>query len=85
MKRIVLGLLAFVIFAAALTCTATASEVTSFSDLPETHWAYHNVMEMVKSGIFNGTSAPVNGVGTFSPDKYMTRGETGDKGGVRIG
>ena len=52
-----------------------AAEVTSFTDHSPTHWAYSTVMDMVDKGLFNGTTAPVNGVGTFSPEKPMTRGE----------
>lgn len=31
-------------------------------------------MEMTEQGLFSGTTAPVNGVGTFAPDATMTRG-----------
>ena len=48
---------------------ATASKDITFSDLPESHWGYSTIMPMVEKGLFNGTSAVVDGVGTFSPDK----------------
>lgn len=49
--------------------------VTSFSDVPEKHWAYSAVMNMQKRGLFSGVSAPVNGIGTFAPNKTMSRNE----------
>ena len=54
---------------------ATASKDITFSELPESHWGYSTIMPRVEKGLFNGTSAVVDGVGTFSPDKAMTRGE----------
>ena len=75
MKRICFSLFTAVLFALLLSFSCYAEEVKSFSDLPEDHWAYPTVMEMVQKGLFNGTSTPVDGVGTFSPDKAMTRGE----------
>lgn len=47
----------------------------TFSDVPERHWAYSTIMKAVELGLFQGTSTPVNGVGTFAPDKTMTRAE----------
>lgn len=54
---------------------AAGAVVTSFSDVPSTHWAYSSVMEMTKQGLFSGTTTPVNGVGTFAPAATMTRAE----------
>ncbi len=71
MKRIVLLTLLLIM---TLSVTGIAAK-TTFSDLPETHWAHSTVMPMVEKGLFNGTSAIVDGVGTFSPDKPMTRAE----------
>lgn len=67
--------LTIALFIFTFSLAVSAAEVKSFSDLPETHWAYSTVMPMVEKGLFNGTSLPVDGVGTFSPDKAMTRGE----------
>lgn len=61
-----------------LLITATvlsAADVTKFSDVPEEHWAYEMVMKMTEAGLFRGTTEPIDGVGTFSPDKEMTRAE----------
>lgn len=59
--------------------TTTTEETTatdlSFSDVPSSHWAYKNIMAMTSKGLFSGTTTPVNGVGTFAPDKTMTRAE----------
>ncbi len=71
MKRLILTALLVLM----LTVSVSAEKGVSFSDLPETHWAYSTVMPMVEKGLFNGTSAVVDGVGTFSPDKTMTKGE----------
>lgn len=53
----------------------TTANLSSFSDVPSTHWAYKNIMAMTSKGLFSGTTTPVNGVGTFAPDKTMTRAE----------
>lgn len=53
----------------------TTADLSSFSDVPSTHWAYKNIMAMTSKGLFSGTTTPVNGVGTFAPDKTMTRAE----------
>ncbi len=55
--------------------TVDAAGVTAFSDVPEGHWAYQTIMDMTEKGLFMGTSEPIDGVGTFSPDNTMTRAE----------
>lgn len=47
----------------------------SFSDVPPTHWAYKEIMAMASKGLLSGTSAPVDGVGKFSPHNDMTKAE----------
>lgn len=54
---------------------AASATVTSFSDVPSTHWAYSNVTAMTANGLFSGTTNPVNGVGTFAPEATMTCAE----------
>ena len=49
--------------------------VTTFSDVPQSHWAYGAIVKMARQGLFSGTSTPVNGVGTFSPNATMTRAQ----------
>lgn len=49
--------------------------ISSFNDVPSSHWAYKNIMAMTQKGLFSGTTTPVNGVGTFAPGKTMTRAE----------
>ena len=75
MKKIFKLLLIATVLSACFSFAVSAEKVESFSDLPETHWAYSTVMPMVEKGLFNGTSTPIDGVGTFSPDKPMTRAE----------
>ncbi len=54
------------------TALATAP-VTSFSDIPTSHWGHTEIMKAVDKGLFSGTTTPVNGVGTFEPAAPMTR------------
>lgn len=61
--------------AISLVTSAIASEIKSFSDVPSSFWAYDAIMDMVDRGMFAGTSTPVNGVGTFSPNSVMTRAQ----------
>lgn len=49
--------------------------ITSFSDIGPDHWAYKDVMIIANKGIIAGTSAPVNGVGTYNPSGNVTVGE----------
>lgn len=65
------------VLAAALSATlavpAFAASSITFSDVPQGHWAYEAVMDMTDRGMFAGTTAPVNGGGTFAPDAAMSR------------
>lgn len=54
---------------------ARAATPAGFSDLPATHWAYDYVMTCVSRGAIEGTTPPVNGVGTFEPGRAVTSGE----------
>ena len=60
------------IFLAMLILVLTTSIVfaKSFSDLPEGHWAYESINEMMEKGILNGYPD-----GTFLPSKNVTRAE----------
>lgn len=49
--------------------------LTSFADIPSSFWAYDAIMEMTEVGLFAGTTVPVNGVGTFSPNATMSRAQ----------
>ena len=49
--------------------------ITSFSDIGPSHWAYNDVMIIANKGIIAGTTAPVNGVGTYNPSGNVTVGE----------
>lgn len=73
MKKRILSLLLTCALAASLTTPAFAAKLT-FSDVTSDHWAHSYIMPMVEKGLFSGTTTPVNGVGTFSPDNVMTRG-----------
>lgn len=67
-------LLALCLLLGACPVFGSSDEVLKFTDVPEGHWAYKYVSEMTSMGLFGGTSQPVDGVGTFSPDAKMTRG-----------
>lgn len=41
-----------------------------FNDLPESHWAYNNIISLYNKGIISG-----KGDKLFDPDGYLTRGE----------
>ncbi len=73
-----------ILLACALTLSTSASafmisvvpgDRTTFSDVPSSHWAYRYIMFMADKGILKGTSAPANGVGTYSPNGKVTVGE----------
>ena len=49
--------------------------VTSFIDVDTSHWAYKDIMTMVSKGAIAGTTAPVNGVGTYNPNGSVTLGQ----------
>lgn len=72
MKKIV-SLFLGVVLAASITVPALAANELTFSDVPENMWCYASVMAMTEAGLFSGTTTPVNGVGTFSPQEPMTR------------
>lgn len=47
-----------------------------FKDVPKTHWAHNAVMDMVKEGLFTGTTQPdANGAALFDPNATMTSGQ----------
>ena len=71
-KKALCGMLALVL-ALSLSVPAFAASTLTFSDVPKGHWAYDAIMDMTERGMFNGTTTPVNGVGTFSPNTPMSR------------
>lgn len=75
MKQLKTLLLTAVMAALLATGASAAETVKAFSDVPESHWAHSAIMTMVQGGLFNGTTEPVNGVGTFEPDAPMTRAQ----------
>lgn len=76
MKNILKTILALTLVLSLSTIAlANEQKVSEFSDVPADHWAYTSIMAMTEKGLFSGTSTPVNGVGTFSPDKTMSRAE----------
>lgn len=54
---------------------AVSQETLTFSDVPTTHWAYPYIMSCVQHGAIAGTTTPVNGIGTFSPDVEVSLGQ----------
>ena len=74
MKKRIVALLLALALCSSLMVTAFAETIT-FSDVPASYWGHKNIMQMAKDGLFKGTTEPVNGVGTFDPEKTMTRAE----------
>lgn len=48
----------------------TSTYAVQFSDLPETHWAYADIMKLAEDGVVSGYTD-----GTYQPSKEITRGE----------
>jgi hypothetical protein len=67
-SRLLLFVIAVVLVVGTITMGMAAE--TSFKDLPQSHWAYPNVGQMVDKGIIVGYPD-----GTFKPDKKVTYGE----------
>lgn len=55
--------------------TETQKIDIEFSDVKQGEWYYEPVMELAGKGLVGGTTKPVNGVGTYEPNKAMTRAE----------
>ncbi len=53
----------------------TSHKGISFSDVSADDWYYEPVTAMTEMGLFSGTTALVDGVGTFDPEGTMTRAE----------
>ncbi len=66
MKKIISLILCLIMSLSLVVCVSA----TSFSDLASEHWAYENVMTLVKEGTINGYED-----GTFKPSKTVTRAE----------
>lgn len=75
MKRFFHTAVLVVLTAALLGAVSASAADLTFSDVPESHWAYGAVTAMVQDGLFKGKTEPVDGVGTFAPDAPMTRAE----------
>lgn len=67
MKKIVIAALLNI---SLMTGTLTAGAAVSFPDLPENHWAYEAVSQLVAENTVSGTPE-----GYFEPDKEVTRAE----------
>ena len=75
MKKLLLTLMCLVTMLS-MTFVCHAAELTSFRDVPSSHWAYASIMHMAKRGVIAGTAAhDDNGVCTFSPNGTMKRSE----------
>ena len=75
LRRIFSGILVIAL-AITLSVPAFATELKSFSDVSETHWAYSAIMRSVELGLIYGTKDPdENGVGEFAPNGTMTRAQ----------
>ena len=75
-KKYFSGLIAALMLASCLTVPALAAgETLTFQNVPESHWANRYVMACVEHGAIEGTTAAVDGVGTFSPSGKVTLGQ----------
>ncbi len=80
-KAILVKILAIALVLSSILGTAYAGSADSgesalvFSDVSEDDYYYEAVMYMTAKGILHGTTTPVNGVGTYSPKKTMSRAE----------
>lgn len=78
MKKISFYLAVTLVLALLLSITCSSAgviQVTAFSDVSRDYWGYDTIMNMTKKGLFTGTTTPANGIGTFEPEKTMTRAE----------
>lgn len=69
MKRAFALLLSVLMFLTAIPFVSAAS-TPSFSDVPRSHWAYKEIMEMAEKGIIKGYDNR-----TFRPNNQVTRAE----------
>ena len=58
-----------------VTQQAKAKSSITFSDVKAGDWFYDPVMAMAEMGLIGGTTTPVNGVGTYSPDATMSKAQ----------
>ena len=58
-----------------VTQQAKAKSSITFSDVKAGDWFYDPVMTMAEMGLIGGTTTPVNGVGTYSPDATMSKAQ----------
>ncbi len=68
--RAVCMLLALIVLAGAAPQFVLTVSAAEFSDMPQNHWAYQSVSELVASGTINGFED-----GTFRPDATVSRAE----------
>lgn len=61
---------AMIILALSATAVAFPAEAKTFSDVPQSHWAYSVIDEASDDGIMNGKAA-----GVFAPNAILTRAE----------
>ena len=61
---------AMIILALSATAVAFPAEAKTFSDVPQSHWAYSVIDEASDDGIMNGKAA-----GVFAPNATLTRAE----------
>ncbi len=60
----------FMMMLIVISLLLTPAYAVSFSDVPQTHWAYTYINELSDKGIINGYQD-----GTYKPEKNVTRGE----------
>ena len=70
MKKRAAVLLLAILLTATSSTTAMAAESYLFTDLPESHWSYQYVSDLVDRGVVKGCSD-----GSFQPERDVTYGE----------
>ena len=70
MKKRVAAMLLAILLIVTSSATAMAAGSSLFTDLPEDHWSYQYVSELVRQGVVNGYPD-----GSFRPRGYVTYGE----------
>ena len=70
MKKRIAVLILAILLASTFNTTAMAADSPRFTDLPENHWAYPYVSDLVQQGVVHGCSD-----GSFQPERSVTYGE----------
>jgi len=75
MKRVIISALAITMtLGMASPALAAETGVRGFSDVPQTHWGYNAIMDMVDRGLLTGATEPdADGMAYFAAEESMTK------------